>query len=180
MQPPPATQQQQHIAKHSTSDGDVFWRIPPLPLLSEISSLQQFALTSLDDAAEDAVKVFVAWAIYSLLTVGLRQLRVKFRRWRYLPQRSVSLVLFCVVGFLVYPFVNDLSDIVGNSLQHVQDWLDAMRGIPLSEVPPPNLTARNETCLFASVLDDLTEDFTKLGSVVMQHRFTAHTTPPYH
>ena len=146
------------------------WELPPLPLLSEVESLRDFIVTSLDDAVEDMVKVLFVWIVHKGLLVCLR-------RWLYrakdddkrsflgfVKEWQLATFLTVLVTVAAYSPVNELSDFLGNFAQGFQDSLAARFGIARA-LPEPVPIVPRQRCFVASFVDDMAEDIGKLTCV---------------
>ena len=138
--------------------------VPPLPVLQDVGSILDFLVNYLDDAAEDAVKVFTLFTVWVFTQQVVRALGVHRTAWA--PAISALLL----VG--VYPVVDEYSDSIGDAMQPIQSvarQLVAGGGTGAREAPgvrPPRPTPEAALSVLARLSDDYVEDTFKAACVV--------------
>jgi hypothetical protein len=132
---------------------------PPLPLVQDVSGLLSFLLSSLDDLAEDVVKITLlclsGWVLVHVLT----RLSVPAGRGGGLKPLVVTVLL------LLYPTIDDISDNAGDRMHGVQNLLrTSLAGYPKKKAQRYDDGPYNASFL-VRVVDDLVEDTFKFGCV---------------
>jgi hypothetical protein len=130
---------------------------PPLPVVEDVQGIISFFLTSLDDLAEDCVKLAII--------LGVVMLFFNYIIPRLQRNNSLFLLSFFLVMLLfVYPPVNELGDQVGDQVNVVQNrWL-VFLGYKKKKIRMRSGRLNKKSSLLQTI-DDVVEDGFKLGCV---------------
>lgn len=143
-------------------------RAPPLPVVDELGALASFVTSSLDDASEDAAK---ALCVYGAHRIGgaLAVWALPITRGGRLP-RVARAVAGPLLGFMVYPWCDVVSDRVGDQMQLVQNSFRRSFGLE-EKVPTVHAEAMTRNLpLVATIVDDAVEDIFKASCLLMHAR----------
>ena len=88
---------------------------PPVPIIQDIVAIIDFLILYLDDAAEDAIKLF------ALLTVWIFSQQII--RVFDLQQKSYTHAMTAILLIAVFPVVDDYSDTIGDAMRPIQTFV---------------------------------------------------------